>query len=62
VNISQPFIHRPINFTIAANDQTIPGLRDITLMVSPWASGEVGSLVGRWCLRLPRVLGSPWTV
>jgi hypothetical protein len=89
MNISQPFIHRPINFTIAANDQiidaepfddaiiayrnggpirvrdidqTIPGLGDITLMVSPWASGEVGSLVGRWCLRLPRVLGSPWTV
>jgi hypothetical protein len=23
MNISQPFIHRPINFTIAANDQII---------------------------------------
>jgi hypothetical protein len=87
MNISQPFIHRPINFTIAANDQiidaepfddaiiayrnggpirvrdigqTIPGLRDITLMVSPWASRALGSLVGRWCLRC-LALASPGT-
>jgi hypothetical protein len=27
--------------------QAIPGLRDITLTVSPWEFREVGSLIGR---------------